>query len=245
MIKSSFFIGEPFEFQNNIFIYPPKVKDIVGNKFFPIYKKILTTSQEDLEDEYTKNSNSKNIPTPLEFLLNNAFNNVQLQELTKEAFKFFIHQEVTFLFKEKMIILGNIKKILTKAKTVNDLIKIDETNFFEFQNLIRQSVNEKIVEPPNPNEHWKIKQMKAKARYRDRIKAKQASSGLNLHTTLTAICCMKIGITPLNIGEMSYTAVPALMKMYQEQEKFQIDIQSKLAGSKKVKPQYWIRNIED
>jgi hypothetical protein len=33
------------------------------------------------------------------------------------------------------------------------------------------ATNQKIVEPPNPNEHPKIKAMKAKARYRDKVKA--------------------------------------------------------------------------
>jgi len=37
------------------------------------------------------------------------------------------------------------------------------------------------------------------------------------------------------------------MRYYQEKEKFDIDIKSLLAGAdkKKVKPQNWIRNIED
>jgi hypothetical protein len=34
------------------------------------------------------------------------------------------------------------------------------------------ATDQKIVELPNPNEHPKIKAMKAKARYRDKIKAK-------------------------------------------------------------------------
>jgi hypothetical protein len=37
------------------------------------------------------------------------------------------------------------------------------------------------------------------------------------------------------------------MRYYQEKYKYDIDIQSLIAGadSKKVKPQFWIRNIED
>jgi hypothetical protein len=41
--------------------------------------------------------------------------------------------------------------------------------------------------------------MKAKARYRDRIKAKKGN-GLTLGTSFASICCMGLGITPLNIG---------------------------------------------
>jgi hypothetical protein len=37
------------------------------------------------------------------------------------------------------------------------------------------------------------------------------------------------------------------MNIYQEKEKYRLDIDSILAGgdSKKIKPQYWIRNLED
>jgi hypothetical protein len=61
---------------------------------------------------------------------------------------------------------------------------------------------------------------------------------------MTAICCMGIGITPLNIGEMSYASVGELMKVMQDKEKYDIDIRSLLAGadSKKIKPKYWIMN---
>jgi hypothetical protein len=55
---------------------------------------------------------------------------------------------------------------------------------------------------------------------------------------------MGIGITPMNIGDMSYAAVDPLMRMMQNKEKYDIDIRSLLAGadSKKVKPKYWMQN---
>jgi hypothetical protein len=88
--------------------------------------------------------------------------------------------------------------------------------------------------------------MKAKARYRDRVKAKKGL-GLKLLSTISSICCMGYGLNPLNIGELSYAAIPVLLATYQEKEKYDIDIRSLLAGadSKKVKPKYWIRNLDD
>ena len=58
---------------------------------------------------------------------------------------------------------------------------------------------------------------------------------------------MGIGLNPLNIGEMSYVAMDAILNQYQNKEKYQIDIDSLLAGadSKKIKPIYWIRNLEE
>jgi hypothetical protein len=111
-------------------------------------------------------------------------------------------------------------------------------------------MGKKTVEPPNPNEHPKVKEMKRRARYRDKIKAKNAAKskdGISLFTTLVSICCMGLGITPLNIGEMSYVAVESVLRKYQEKEKYDLDIKSLLAGadSKKIKPNYWIRNFEE
>ena len=53
---------------------------------------------------------------------------------------------------------------------------------------------------------------------------------------------MGIGITPLNIGEISYAALSSIKDMSQKKEKYEIDVRSLLAGadSKKVKPVYWI-----
>jgi hypothetical protein len=73
---------------------------------------------------------------------------------------------------------------------------------------------QKPPEPVDPDEDPRITRMKAKARERDRIKAKKGSvNGISIQTCLTAICCMGLGINPLNIGEMSYAAIGPLMKM--------------------------------
>lgn len=88
--------------------------------------------------------------------------------------------------------------------------------------------------------------MKAKARYRDKIKAK-SGKGLNFASSLVSICCMEFGLNPLNIGELSYAAIHPLIQQFQEKEKYELDIKSLLAGgdSKKIKPKYWVRNIEE
>ena len=88
--------------------------------------------------------------------------------------------------------------------------------------------------------------IKAKARLRDKVKA-NSKDALNLGSTLAAICCMNFGLNPLNIGELSQSAINVLVRYYQEKDKYSTDIASLLAGAdkNKVKPQNWIRNIED
>ena len=254
MSKSCFFIGLPCRFQKDIYVYPPKVSEVVGNPTYGLFVKVLTLSQEDIEDEYTEKNkdNAKppeGFPTPLEFLLVNSYHNKEYEKLAKEAFKFFLKQTATFLYEQKTIVLGDLES-LKKIESLDDLMIINEDNFFDLQNLIRESIGDKPIEKPDPNMHPRLRVMKAKARYRDRMKAKQAAekgTGITTFTTLASICCMGLGITPLNIGEMSYVATQTIMSYYQDKEKYDVDIRSLLAGadSKKIKPKYWIKNLEE
>lgn len=241
MIDVKIFINEPVPFGNICKIYCPTVRQVVTVDNFPVYRKILTISQEELEDEYRKNKMElRNVLTPLEYLLNTSYNDKQIEKLSLEAFEFFLHEPVTFLYEKKKVLIGKVDKI----SDLGDFRFLDETNFFNFQNKVRNVLGEKSIEPPNPNENPRVKEMKAKSRYRERIVAKK--NGLILDTILISVCCMGIGITPLNVGELSYATLIQLMNVYQEKEKYGIDIQSLLAGasSEKVKPKYWIHNPE-
>lgn len=246
MIDTTFFLGMPRDFNGKCKIYPPKVKDIIDNKF-NTYRELLTLSQEDLEDLYNENKISVDrFPTVIEYLMGNAYKDKNFEKVLQDSFSFFIKDEVAFLYEEKKILIGNIEQQLKKAKKIEDLVIMDENEFFDFQNVIRDSVGLKRVARPDPNEHPRIRAMKAKARYRDRVKAK-SGKGISFSTVLSSICCMGIGITPLNIGELSYCAVSELMSRSREKSKYELDINSLLAGadSKKVKPKDWIRNLDD
>jgi hypothetical protein len=74
-----------------------------------------------------------------------------------------------------MLVIGNLEEVVTKIEKVDDLITIKEEEYFDFQNMIREVCGDKPLkppEPPNPNEDPRITAMKAKARARDRAKAK-------------------------------------------------------------------------
>ena len=248
MINPNFFMGLPVPFQNICNVYPPKIKDIMGCKDYPVYRKLLLSCQEDIEDEYTElKLPMEDVPTPLGQIFLMSSEDERIKKIALDAFEFFLHEPVTFLMDQQMIIVGNLEEILPKLKSIEQLKIIKEDNFFELQNLMRAAIGEKPVEAYNPNEHPKVRYFKAKARLRDRVKAKNSKDGLTLGSTLAAICCMGFGINPLNIGELSQTAITVLMRYYQEKTKYEIDIKSLLAGadSKKVKPQNWIRNIDD
>ncbi len=249
MINPTVFIGEPLNFKNKCKIYPPKVKEVLTTPFYDQMVNLLVISQDDIKDELNKKGQYGNYPTPFEFLLINCYHSQTLAELTTQAFLLFTHEKVTFFYEEKKIALGDLQEQVLKAKTVDELNFLDENDFFDFQNTIRRVLGLKTLNPPEPEieEDPRVARIKAKARERDRIKAKKGSqNGIFLSTSLVAICCMGIGITPLNIGEMSYASISPIMSMMQNKEKYDVDIRSLLAGadSKKIKPKYWIRNLD-
>ena len=251
MINIRTFIRVPLNFNNKMSVFPPSIKEVVSNDNFGMYLSILTTTQEDIIEQLRKDGYDKDIfPTPFEYLLVNCYRYPEFKEMTIKAFEFFCHTKIAFLFEDKKIIIGDLEKVVQEIKDITELKYLLEEEYFDFQNKIREACGEEKIKPPepfNPNEDPRIRRIKEKARERDRIKAKQSKkNGISLEICLAAICCMGIGITPLNIGEMSYAAVGPIMNMMQEKEKYDIDIRSLLAGadSKKIKPKYWIRNTD-
>lgn len=242
MIDPRVILNEPVSFGKLCKIYCPTVRQVVTDINFQIYRKIITMSQEDIEDEYRENKmDLSDLLTPLEYLLNTSFNNKQIEVLSLAAFEFFLHEPVTFLYEKKKVLIGKLEDL----QGLDDLRILDEENYFDFQNKVREVLGDKPKEPPRLNENPRIREMKAKSRYRERVVAKK--NGLSLETILLSVCCMGIGITPLNIGELSYATLVQLMNTYQEKERYNLEIRSLLAGAggkEKIKPKYWIHNPE-
>ena len=243
MIDPKAFLCRPINFQGICKIYPPTINQILDEENYPVYRKLFLSSQEDLEDEWTE----AKIPldtllTPFEYLFAMALKDARIKQIIIDGFAFFIREPVMFLNDKQMIFIGKVEDL----KSLDDLRVLKEDNYFEFQNALRLAIGEKEIEPYNPDENPKIKYFKAKARLRDRVKAK-SKDNLNLCSTLASICCMGIGITPLNVGELTQAAIAVLIRTYQEKVKYETDIQALLNGAdkKKVKPKPWIRNIED
>lgn len=252
MIDPAYFIGAPKEFHQKCLIYPPTVKEVVANSKFGQYLQILTLSQDDLNYELRdKLKPDQQMPTPLEFLLANCYNSKEYLERTKEAFMLFTRQEITLLYDQKKILFGDLEKLLADKVDINMLTYLSEEDFFDFQNMVREASGGKPIKPPepeDPTEDPRVRRLKEKAKERDRVKAKKGTAGgISLTTCIVAVCCMGIGVTPMTIGEMSYAALSTLMSMFQEKEKYDIDVRSVLAGAdpKKVKPKYWIRNLDN
>ena len=252
MIDERIFLGYPIDFKDICQIYPPTVNDVVGNKEFGIYQSLLTMSQDDLDEAYGQNESISQIPTPFQYLLMNYYQDEEMRRLIHAAFDKFIHEPVTIVPEIEMLLIGKSEDELDPDVDLDNPRLLTEENFFDFQNQIRVVMGADPVEPPEPEDENldpRIKRYKAKVKASERLLAKKRAKNKNsptFGTLLAAICCMGIGLSPLNIGEMSYACVHWLIAMEQQKEEYDIDIRALLAGadSKKVKPKYWIKNID-
>ena len=52
MIDSHFVINEPANFQNICKVYSPTIRQVITEENFLVYRKLLTLSQEEIEDEF-------------------------------------------------------------------------------------------------------------------------------------------------------------------------------------------------
>ena len=245
MINERVFLGFPVPFKDICKIYPPTVEDVANNDEFIQYQALLTMSQEELDDAYRNEDKSVTTPNPFVYLLISYYNEKDLRPMILRAFEKIIHEPVTIIPEMEIIVIGVKEEDLDPDVHLVNPRLLTVENFFDFQNAVRGIMGFKAVEPPDPNEDPRVARIKAKTRYREKVKAKQ-NAGPKLGTLLAAICCMGIGLNPLNIGEMSYADVIWLVEMYQQKESYSIDIRSLLAGadSKKVKPKYWIKNLK-
>ena len=250
MINDKIFLGLPIKFKDVCEIFPPTVNDVVGNDKFSIYSTIFTLTQEDLDNIYLKDETVKQVPTPFQYLMMNYYSEEEMRGYIKEAFNFFIHEPVTIVPEIEMLLIGKSEDELDPDVDLESPRLITEDIFFDFQNHIRMVMGQKPVETPKEEEEDldpRIKRWKMKIKESEKIiNAKKSKTAPTLGTLLAAICCMGIGLTPLSIGEISYACVQWLIAMYQQNEEYDIDIKALLAGadSKKVKPKYWIKNLD-
>ena len=244
MINEKVFLGYPISFKDICKLYPPTINDVVSNDEFSKYQSLFTMSQEELDDAYRNEDKTVITPNPFTYLLINYHAEEKTRPIILRGFEKFLHEPVTIVPELEIVVIGVKEEDLNPDKDLINPRLITKDNFFEFQNAIRSIIGMEEVEPPDPNEDPRVARIKAKSRYREKVKAKK-NMGPKLGTLLAAICCMGIGLNPLNIGEMSYADIIWLIGIYQQKESYNTDIRALLAGadSKKVKPKYWIKNL--
>ena len=208
----------------------------MGQVYYSSYLSILTMDEFDI----MRNAEKKGItidPTqvvPLKFIIDSAKLNYPFLLELKNAFRTFIREEVTILFDDYTIVIGNgaDKRLLTLE------------NFGDFQNIIRVQNKRAVKEDPPEDESPIRRKFRLKAEYRDAVKRTQKSNdpdAPDFCALLSSFDCYA-GTSPYQLQDLSFFAFKEDFERHQLKDKYSLDIKSILAGAdpNKVKPKPWI-----
>ena len=116
MIDSYSFLSIPFQFQNVCKIYPPKIREILSESNYPVYKKLFFSSQEDIEDEFAEQKMPmESVPTPLGYLFELA-KDYRIKKIILEGIEFFIKEPAVLLLEQQVIIIGESNLAIESLK---------------------------------------------------------------------------------------------------------------------------------
>ena len=240
--------GTPILLDDICAIYPATVGEIVdlGYTKFYQYLGVLTSLKPDSKDNQD-NELKKVLDEITDFqyiLMMTALDN-QVNTLTKEAFKFFIHEDVIFLLDPAQIIIGPLEE-----KHI-----MNEENFYDFQRILRrmyflEQEGEDIIIYENDSiavRNMKIQMRKNRERVR-KAKARQAArekTDLSFSDLIGSITINNCGLNMENIWNITYYALQDQLKRMGWRDQFEINNRAALAGAKLNKKQmkHWMRTI--
>lgn len=250
------FFGKPLQFSTDITIYPPTVNQVIETPLFDMYKRLLLIEQMDIDVSAMKDLNSREEEmqyfmtpiegrmTPWKVLLSSVFKDTFTAKIVAEGLEFFTHKKSMVLPEAERILIGVSPEDLDKYKEVSEIPHIEEKDFPRFQDFLRAAVGYPPATPISDSTHPGVLRMHAKAYLRDQIKAKN-SKGAPLEDIIESTPLMGLGIPVLNIGDLSLPTIHRLFLRYQMKEEYENDLKALFAGAENVKPQYWIRKLEN
>lgn len=237
-------LGAAIPLNNICMVYPLKIKEVIGmgEDNYLAQLNLLTLTSMDLVETYKK----KKVPVPDDI---DVFDNLMescerdnsfLLDL-ENAFFTFLREEVQILSDLKLISVGNgLEKRI-----------IDKNIFYDLQDILRVQNRIPIFERPPENETAMEKKFRlrreevARAKQKQKQKEKNGESA-SLHDLISSLCCLGIGVTLQNVGDLSVYSFHELLDRSQAKEEYETDMRMLLAGadSKKIKPSYWIKNLK-
>lgn len=240
--------GTPVLFEDICAIYPVTLGEIVdlGYSKFQQYLGVLISEKPmpNKREEPEMAQLLENL-TDFQYFLLVASLDAVFNELAREAFQFFTHENVIFSLEPAQIVIGPIEE-----KHI-----LDEAKFYDFQRILKrmyfieQEGEEIIINADDDPTVKKLKmQMRANREKVRRAKAKQAArekSDLKLSDLIGSVTINNCGLNMENIFNISYYAFHDQLKRMGWRDQFNINNQAALAGAKLKKSQlkHWMRSI--
>ena len=240
--------GTPIFLDDICAIYPAKLGEIIdeGYSNFQKYLSILTAEKPSVKDTDDNELQKLLVElTDFQYLLMMTQIDIEINQLVKSAFRFFIREEIVFSLEPAQIIIGPIeeKHLLTEEKFY-DLQRILKRMYF-----IEQEGEEIIINPDDPPNVRSLKEQMRRNREKvRRAKAKQAErekNDLKFSDLIGSICLDNCGLNMENIWNITYYAFHDQLKRMGWRDQFNINNQAALAGAKLKKSQlkHWMRSI--
>lgn len=246
-IKEKAFFGAAISLEGVCMVQPLKIKEIIGigQERYNSYLNMLTMTESDIEfylEEKLRENPQLQKPeykSVFDYLMRSCENNDTFLMDLQKAFFTFIREQVQILPEVNMVVIGEP----SKKRIINEKL------FFDFQNILRLQ-NKMPLEDPIPEDENPMQRkfrLKRAALKDAKKRQKKNEDAAEFYELLSSLCCFNVGITPHNIGDLTLFTFYELLSRAEEKEKFESDCAALRAGadSKKIKPKYWIRKLEE
>ena len=240
--------GSPILLDDICAIYPITLGEIVdyGYEQFNKDLNIITSTKPIVEkDEDNELTTLIKQLSDFQYLIMIATLDPEVNDLLKDAFRLFTHEDAIFILDPAQIILGPVdeKHILTEEK------------FYEFQHIIRrmyflETEGEEITiyDDDSPQVRALKEKMRRDAERVRRAKAKQAGkdgTDLKMSDLIGSMTLNNCGLNMINVWDMTYYAFHDQLKRMGWRDQFNINQKAALAGAKinKSELKHWMRSI--
>lgn len=242
IIKQQAYCCKPHNYNNICKIYPLTVDEMVemgANVYYNRLDMLLSTEATIVKDIKKKTGKEVDIESihPLEYLIQSAqIDDMVFLDLTK-AFSTFTKEEVLLLPKINSVLIGG-KAAMAQRRLIT------ESNFRDFQDILRIQNCLDVPVPPPENESPGQRKMRLLAEKVAAVKKKQAQKDGEGQTFSELL---EIAGTFGIDTDKSLYAFRRLLKRYRAREKWQNDLQMLCAGadSEKLKTKYWGESLDD
>lgn len=240
--------GSPVLLEDICAIYPATLREIVnvGYDTFWQYLQVLTAEKPVLEKKDGEFAELINKLSDFQYFLVMTSMDEEINQKAKEAFRFFIHESVTFSLEPAQIVVGPLqeKHLLTEEKFY-DMRRILKRMYW-----IEQQEGEEIIiyDDDSPMVKNLKTQMKRNREKVAKAKAKQKQQDGSDIKMSDLIASVSVGNCDLNIGniwDITYYAFHDQLKRMGWRDQFNINNRAALAGAKLKKSQlkHWIKSI--
>ena len=237
--------GSPVFLKDICAVFPRTVGDIVDVGYSTFLKYINLFSMEKPEPKALEDSELAKALSELDdfiYFLFIASIDAEANQLAKNAFQFFTHEQAIFSLEQKQIIIGPPQeKHLMLAEDFYDFRKILRRMYF-----LDVSKDDIVIEE---NDDPRVRAIKKKLLERKKklkkVKSKNGDSNIEFSDLIGSLTLNNCGLNMENIWNITYYAFHDQLKRMGWRDQFNINNQMALAGAKvdKEKMKHWIKSI--